>query len=108
MTLTNYLPSKQIRIAILLLAGAVIIGYHYSVKAGPDNGFDISNSIIPTNEILHGGPPRDGIPALSDPKMINADEAGFLKTNDRVIGIEINGDARAYPHRHLELARDCQ
>ncbi len=97
MTITDLLPSKRIRITALLAVMVGILGYHYTVKAGPDNGFDISNSIIPTNEILHGGPPRDGIPALSNPRMISNEKAGFLQGRDRVIGIEINGEAKAYP-----------
>ncbi len=31
------------------------------------NGFDLSNALIPVDEILSGGPPRDGIPSIDDP-----------------------------------------
>ncbi|MBW2699149.1 MAG: hypothetical protein JRE70_21885, partial [Deltaproteobacteria bacterium] len=36
------------------------------------NGFDLSNAAIPIEEILPGGPPRDGIPALSHPRFVAA------------------------------------
>ena len=39
------------------------------------NGFDLSRSAIPTAEILGGGPPRDGIPALDQPKVVSAAKA---------------------------------
>ncbi len=61
------------------------------------NEFDLSNAAIPVDEIRSGGPPKDGIPAISDPTMIAAGEANFLNPTDRVIGV-VNGDvARAYP-----------
>ncbi len=64
-------------------------------------GFDISRSLIPQNEILPGGPPRDGIPAINNPKFQPAKEARFLQPGDRVLGIVLEGKARAYPLRIL-------
>ena len=41
--------------------------------------------------------PKDGIPAIFDPEFVSADEAvGFLRDDDQVMGVVINGDARAY------------
>ena len=65
------------------------------------NGFSLDNALIPVDEIKKGGPPRDGIPSLEDPKFVTADDAGYLKDRDRVLGISINGVARAYPIRIL-------
>ena len=62
------------------------------------NGFDLSNSEIPVEKIFSGGPPRDGIPALDQPKFLTIDEAeNELSESDPVLGIEINGVSRAYP-----------
>ncbi|MEX2367391.1 MAG: DUF3179 domain-containing protein [Pseudohongiellaceae bacterium] len=61
------------------------------------NGFDVSGASIPVEDILRGGPPRDGIPAIDDPKFETADEAGWLQPDDRVLGLSIEGEARAYP-----------
>ena len=80
--------------AAILLA---FLLYSFSVTAERDNGFDLSNSILPAEQILHGGPPRDGIPALSEPKMIRAEQASYLQPGARVIGIVIGDEARAYP-----------
>ena len=73
------------------------------------NGFDVSNSIIPRSEILSGGPPKDGIPAILHPKFTTVDQAGWLNDNDLVAGISIKGEKRAYPVRILvwhELVND--
>ena len=67
--------------------------------AGPS--FDLSNATIPTDQIRAGGPPKDGIPALTDPTMVPADRAGYLRPDDRVIGYAADGEARAYPLRVL-------
>ena len=50
-------------------------------------------------EITWGGVRVDGIPALDHPSMVRAEEAGYLVDSDLVFGVEINGDARAYPLR---------
>lgn len=65
------------------------------------NGFDLSYSLIDKREILSGGPPKDGIPALVSPESISANQADYLNSSDRVIGVVINGEARAYPIRIL-------
>jgi len=49
------------------------------------NGFDVSNATVPLEEIFRGGPPRDGIPSIDEPK--------FLRAADVIVG----GEAKAYP-----------
>ncbi len=64
--------------------------------------FDITRHSIPIQEILSGGPPRDGIPALNNPKFISASKGDrFLGKHDKVLAIEYNGVAKAYPIRIL-------
>jgi len=73
------------------------------------NGFELQDPLIPATEILHGGPPKDGIPSLDKPSYIDASEMNQLKPNDRVLGIIYKGEARAYPIRILnyhELVND--
>ena len=91
------LPLKNYRIFLLggLLAGLLAWSFHGA--NAQSNGFDLSNASLPVEQILHGGPPRDGIPAISNPKLIAAIEADYLEADDRIVGIEINGEARAYP-----------
>ncbi|MGB1310083.1 MAG: DUF3179 domain-containing protein [Leucothrix sp.] len=68
-----------------------------SANADTKNGFDLTNSLIPSSEILQGGPPRDGIPSIEKPTFVAARAANFMRPTDRVIGITVNGESRAYP-----------
>jgi hypothetical protein len=65
------------------------------------SGFDLSRHSVPIDEILGGGPPKDGIPAIVTPGFVSAREASFLAVDDRVIGVVRNGQAKAYPLRIL-------
>jgi hypothetical protein len=59
-----------IRIPLLVAVG---FGGILALSASGDeyNGFDVSNASIPVAEILSGGPPRDGIPAIDEPSFIS-------------------------------------
>ena len=71
--------------------------YITNVHAQTFNGFNVNNSIIPHSEIYSGGPPKDGIPALTDPKFENISATKWLDDDSRVLGISKNGIAKAYP-----------
>ncbi len=64
---------------------------------------------IRLEEIVWGGVRRDGIPDLQFPPHVTPEEATFLESGDRVFGVSINGEHRAYPLRVLnphEMAND--
>ena len=86
-------------ILFALLATPVATG-----AATPDpaayNGFDVSAATVPLAAIQRGGPPKDGIPAIDQPKFVTAAQAQ-LQSDDRVLGLQRNGIARAYPVRIL-------
>ena len=53
-------------------------------------------------EILSGGPPKDGIPALDDPSFIAVSDEPRIGNREPVIAVEIDGEIpRAYPIRYL-------
>jgi hypothetical protein len=59
--------------------------------------------LISAQEVVWGGVATDGIPPLNDPNFITAEEASaWLVPSDEVIGVVINGDARAYPRRIID------
>jgi hypothetical protein len=71
--------------------------------------WDFSQHTIPLEDIMSGGPPRDGIPALTNPRYVKVGDAEFMKDNEQVLGVYLNGIARAYPTRILswhELVND--
>jgi hypothetical protein len=54
------------------------------------------------NDSLAGGPPKDGIPSIDDPRFESAGQADrWINDEDRVIGVYRNGTARAYPQSIL-------
>jgi len=83
---------KKLFSAALLIGGFLFL-----------SGFKLDNAIVPQEEILSGGPPKDGIPAILEPKFISAAKVAFLSPGDQVIGIEVEGQTRAYPIRILNL-----
>ena len=64
--------------------------------------FDLENATVRRDRIRSGGPPVDGIPAISKPRFATADAARFLLPQDRVIGVVIEDKARAYPLKILD------
>lgn len=54
-------------------------------------------SLIPLDEVVSGGPPPDGIPAIDRPQFVPISEVDFLGSEEPVIAFERNGDVRAYP-----------
>ena len=64
---------------------------------------------IRLEEIAWGGVRKDGIPDLIDPPVIAPAQATYLNPNDRIFGVSINGEHRAYPLRIMnphEMAND--
>ncbi|GJL77240.1 MAG: hypothetical protein NPINA01_02290 [Nitrospinaceae bacterium] len=65
-------------------------------------GFDYSQHSIPVDEIFSGGPQKDGIPSIDRPVFVTINQAdGFLKNEDRILGLSRNGVAKAYPIKIL-------
>ena len=59
---------------------------------------DFGKHSVPYSEILSGGPPKDGIPAIDEPRFVSVDEAdAWLRPQEAVFLVEAEGDARAYP-----------
>ena len=56
-----------------------------------------STSRIALDDLLNGGPPKDGIPSIDNPQFDTAETTPFLP-DETVIGVVINGEAKAYPY----------
>jgi len=67
----------------------------------PDTNFS-KTSVSDWSQILSGGPPKDGIPALSAPDFVTAAGETRIGGREPVVAVEIDGArARAYPLRYL-------
>lgn len=63
---------------------------------------DFSRTTIDLSEIISGGPPRDGIPAIDNPEMMPAVEKEGLAAREPVLVYDPqDAPARAYPLRYL-------
>ncbi len=62
---------------------------------------DFAKTQVGFDEILSGGPPKDGIPAIDDPKFVAVGAARGIGEKEPVITLQIAGDLRAYPLRIL-------
>jgi hypothetical protein len=93
--------------ALVALALATAAGAQS--KAPTMNGFTLEPSSVPLEEILRGGPGRDGIPALDSPAALPAAAAQW-HDDEIVMGVEVGSEARAYPVAILnwhELVNDA-
>ena len=63
---------------------------------------DFTNALVPFDEILSGGPPKDGIPSIDAPSFAPvAAVRDDLGAEAPVMTVAMDGDARAYPLRVL-------
>jgi len=93
---------RNIAAIVVLTAGAVAQADPSFWKyEWPETDFG-QTSIQNWGEILSGGPPKDGIPALDDPEFINVSNETRIEPREPVITVEIDGATpRAYPIRYL-------
>ena len=99
------------------LASIVLIASAVGALADPDfwkrewPKTDFDKSSVPFIEIMSGGPPKDGIPAL-DPKELTfapATDDAEIADVEPVVTVELNGEVKTYPIRYLtwhEIAND--
>ncbi len=59
---------------------------------------DFSRATISFDEVLSGGPPKDGIPAIDDPRFVSVSEAEeWLGPRESVLVFSSEQDTRIYP-----------
>jgi len=103
---------KSGTLLILFLITGFFISECTDAQQLPVGGFntDVEKRSIDLNELIGGGPGKDGIPSIDNPRFVSQDEAAnWIDPKEPVISIEINGEARAYPIQVLiwhEIAND--
>ena len=85
---------KIVKIILIIL---VLNSYVDLTVAQSKNSFDLQGSLIPIQQILGGGPAKDGIPSIDNPKFILADKASYLRDHNPVLGMNYKGVTKAYP-----------
>ncbi len=106
-------PWVRAVLACLLVAAGFL--FFQRAEAGPDSwryewpNTDFDRTSIDFAGIMSGGPPKDGIPSIDDPVFLAVAAETELADSEPVIGLAVNGEAKAYPLRILtwhEIAND--
>jgi len=104
----------NLKIKLIILSVVIVIGvisllavFPEEIKSNSNTSIISSTSdimitngekhIIPLDKIRGGGPPKDGIPSIDNPKFVTVDDSQFVTDSDIVIGLHINGETKAYP-----------
>lgn len=102
-----YVTVKVMRLAVPAIAVAFLALLANGAMADParwkSEGWktDFSRMSVEHEEIRSGGPPRDGIPSIDNPRFSPASSLTDLADREPVIQLVINDTARAYPLRVL-------
>jgi hypothetical protein len=66
----------------------------YDIKTSPEG----VKYIVDPEEIVGGGPPKDGIPSIDNPRFVSMEEADeWIEDNELVLGFIYEGVKRVYP-----------
>jgi hypothetical protein len=58
--------------------------------------------VISQDEVVNGGPGKDGIPSIDDPLFASNATATYMQDDDLIIGIHQDGVLKGYPHPILD------
>jgi len=83
----------------LMVAVPAVANPSYWKREWPQT--DFTKHAIEFDEILSGGPPKDGIPSIDAPAFVAITAVEDLTDTEPVVSVDLNGDARAYPLRVL-------
>jgi uncharacterized protein DUF3179 len=85
------------RSCLIAIPLALMAIFSHSVSGQEKNGFDLGNSLVPADEILAGGPPRDGIPSIDNPAFEPADSSLPWQKGDLLMTLDQGQKHYAYP-----------
>lgn len=95
------LRAVALSIGLAVLGPAAVASPEFWRNEWPDTDFETTN-VESWVEILSGGPPKDGIPAIDAPAFIPVSEEEQLQARSPVLTLELEGAVpRAYPLRYL-------
>ena len=68
----------------------------------PGSTIDLNTWLVPQDEVLDGGPGKDGIPSVDSPEFSSLAQTSQSLMDELIVGVVHNGKARAYPHPILD------
>ena len=102
-TLAKQHPRQNVvALCVLVLVGVLILpvpsNAQFLAHAREWPNTDFSNTTIDISEVISGGVPKDGIPAIDDPEFVSVESAmKWLDPLEPVIVLDILGVSKAYP-----------
>lgn len=89
---------KMRTLPAFILAGVLVaVSWSGLSLAEQKNGFDVSNALVQVDQILSGGPPKDGIPSINEPKFEDPGEASLWRADDLMLTYDDGATGFAYP-----------
>ncbi|MBZ0257189.1 DUF3179 domain-containing protein [bacterium] len=114
-TMKSFWPQGRELYVALALVGVIAATCYFNVcfmcdkveqvaeaKPSESPSFNLEQVSVDPKKIFAGGPPKDGIPSLTNPEFVEASEAGYMAPDDRVVGVNFKCGARAYPLKILQ------
>ncbi len=111
MHLSSALSVRRAVLALLVVGVAACgTGDDVSGQSSSEWKTDFSKTTVDMAEIMSGGPPKDGIPAIDEPRFISVRDADrFLEDDEAVAVVRVGGETKVYPIQILmwhEIAND--
>ncbi len=78
-------------------------------NSGNDDSSNNSNWLIPNEQVINGGVPKDGIPSIDDPKFKPTHEIEYVNNERLITGVRHGDIIKGYPHQvmdHHEITND--
>ncbi|WP_421774278.1 DUF3179 domain-containing protein [Gracilimonas sp.] len=98
---------KRVHFIIMVCVCTAYISACNQVSTETNSGNEVpdkpdSEWLIPSDEIVDGGPGKDGIPSVDDPQFAPVSEINYIQDDRLVIGLKVGNEVRAYPHQILD------
>jgi hypothetical protein len=99
---TRAVPSSRRSAIALLAAAGILLGAAAETPPEELGGFSLAGLRVDRSLLVGGGPGRDGIKSVDAPEFSDIGSATWVGRDTEVLGVVIEGEARAYPLRMLE------
>ena len=77
-------------------------------ETGDDNSSD-NEWLIPSEQVINGGVPKDGIPSIDNPQFKPTSEIEYVDNERLITGVRVGDILKGYPHQvmdHHEITND--
>lgn len=91
-------------LAVILVLVAVLLALYLLMQTNLSgqsqkaiSSTNISKNLIDPSELVSGGPPKDGIPSIDNPRFVSIDESDWISETSEIFILTVNDTVKAYP-----------